>query len=98
MILLLCIAVLAFIIGAILPLSWGGFGFIGMAALLFALHAGINTAMGFEGIPISDSLLLFNDSYLSYVGFNVQITYRAFAVPLFALAVPFIFRLARART
>jgi len=98
MILLLCVALLAFIVGTILPLSWGVFGFIGAAALLFILQAGINTAMGFEGIPISESLLLFNDSYLSYVGFNVQITYRAFALPLLALALPFIFRLARART
>ncbi|WP_299367154.1 hypothetical protein [uncultured Tateyamaria sp.] len=84
--------------GAILPLRWGVWGFVGAAAVLFLAQALVNTATGFEGIPISESLLLFNDSYLSYVGFNLQITYRAFALPLLALAIPFIFRLARSHT
>lgn len=96
MILLVGMIVAAFAIGLILPARWGVWGFIGAALILFVVQAGINTATGFEGIPISDSLLLFNDSYLSYVGFNVQITYRAFALPLLALAVPFIYRVSRA--
>lgn len=96
MILILVVA-LALILGVILPTRWGVFGFVSAVALIFLIYAGINTASGFEGVPIADSLLLFNDSYLSYVGFNVQITYRAFALPLLALAVPFVFRLARAR-
>ncbi|MEO0669398.1 MAG: hypothetical protein AAFZ99_15920 [Pseudomonadota bacterium] len=95
MILLACICAAAVAMGLILPVRWGVRGYLGAAALLFAAQAGINTAMGFEGIPISDSLLLFNDSYLSYVGFNLQITYRAFALPLLALAVPFLYRLSR---
>lgn len=96
MTLLIAITILALLLGAKLPLRWGVFGYLAAAALLFLIQAVINTATGFEGIPITDSLLLFNDSYAGYVGFNLQITYRAFAPPLLALAVPFIFRLARA--
>ncbi|MEP3947460.1 hypothetical protein [Ascidiaceihabitans sp.] len=96
MILLIAITVLAVILGLVLPLRWGVFGFLGGAVLLFVTQAGVNTAMGFEGIPISESLLLFNESYLAYVGFNLQITYRAFAVPLLALSVPLIFRMSKA--
>ena len=80
-----------------LPLHSGVWGFLGAAVLLFSLQAGINFASGFAGSSIEESLLLFNGSWLSYLGFNLQITYRAFALPLLALAVPFIFRLARAR-
>lgn len=89
------VTVLALILGVVLPTRWSIFGFIGAAFVLFLIQAGINTALGFEGVPIADSLLLFNDSYLSYIGFNLQITYRAFALPLLALAAPFIIRLGR---
>lgn len=96
--LLLGISALALLAGLFLPLHWGVWGFLGTAALLFALHAGINFASGFAGSSIEESLLLFNGSWLSYLGFNLQITYRAFALPLLALATPLIFRLAKART
>ncbi|MEL6887634.1 MAG: hypothetical protein AAFO86_02890 [Pseudomonadota bacterium] len=95
MILLAGICAAALVLGMTLPVRWGVWGYLGAAALLFIAQAGINTAIGFEGIPISESLLLFNDSYLSYVGFNLQITYRAFALPLLALAVPFLYRMSR---
>ena len=85
----------ALLLGTVLPLRWGVFGFLAATAFLFLVQATINAAMGFEGIPISDSLLLFNDSYVSYLGFNLQITYRAFALPLLALAAPIIFRMGR---
>ena len=96
--LLLGISVLALLGGVLLPLHWGVRGFLAAAALLFALQAGINFASGFAGSSIEESLLLFNGSWLSYLGFNLQITYREFALPLLALVVPFIFRLTRART
>ncbi|WP_415922174.1 hypothetical protein [Tateyamaria sp. SN6-1] len=96
MIVLVGITVAALLLGLIVPTRWGVWGFLGAVAILFVAQAGINTAMGFEGVPISDSLLLFNDSYISYVGFNVQITYRAFVLPLLACAVPYVFRLSRA--
>ncbi|MEO1732608.1 MAG: hypothetical protein AAFR45_03115 [Pseudomonadota bacterium] len=92
MTLLLIISVLAAVIGATMPLRWGVFGFLGAAALLFAVQAGANTAMGFEGTSIEESLLLFNGSYASYVGFNLQITYRAFAVPLLLLGAVTVWR------
>ena len=96
MMLLLGISALALIMGLFLPLRWGVTGFLVTSALLFTLQAGINFAGGFAGSSIEESLLLFNGSWVSYLGFNLQITYRAFALPLLALAVPFIFRLARA--
>ncbi|MEM8577565.1 MAG: hypothetical protein AAGF60_06905 [Pseudomonadota bacterium] len=91
------ICVLALACGAVMPLRWGVFGFLGMAMLLFAVQTGINTATGFEGTPIAESLLLFNDDWAAYLGFNLQITYRAFAGPLLVLGGVLIFRLSRTR-
>ncbi len=82
-----------FVLGAILPKRWGVFGFLGAAVLLFAIQAGVSTANGFAGSSIEESLLLFNGSWLSFIGFNALVTYRAFAPVLLALAVPIIFRL-----
>lgn len=92
---LLGISALALLAGVFLPQHWGISGFLGTAALLFTLQTAINFASGFAGSSIEESLLLFNGSWLSYLGFNLQITYRAFALPLLALVVPFIFRLSR---
>lgn len=91
----LAIAVAALIIGLVMPTRWGGFGYLGAALLLFSAQVAANTSMGFAGSSIEESLLLFNGSWLSYIGFNFQITYRAFAPALLALALPFIFRLSR---
>ena len=93
--LIAAMAVLAFGLGALMPLRWGIVGFVGAAILVFLVQAGVNTASGFAGSSLEESLLLFNGSYASYVGFNLQITYRAFALPLLALAVPLVFRFSR---
>ena len=93
--LVIAIALTAAVLALIIPLRWGVAGFLGAAVALFAVQAAINTAMGFEGTSIEESLLLFNGSWTSYIGFNLQITYRAFALPLLALAVPFVFRATR---
>ena len=89
------ISLVAFVLGIILPTRWGVFGFIAAAIGLFVAQVGINTSTGYGGSSIEDSLALFDDSLTSYIGFNLQITYRAFAPVLFALAVPFVFRLSR---
>lgn len=89
------VALAAGVLGLLLPKRSGPWGFAGAAAALFALHVALNALMGFAGASIEESLLLFNGSYLAYLGFNLQITYRAFALPLIALALPFIFRLSR---
>lgn len=65
------------------------FGYLAAAAMLFILHFGINVASGFESSSIEESLLLFNGSYL---GFNSQITYRAFALPLLVLGAAMVLR------
>ena len=96
MIALASVTAAAFVLGLITPTRWGVWGFLGAVVALFLAQAVINTAMGFEGIPLSDTLLLFNESYLSYVGFNLQVTYRAFSPPLLAFSVPFVYRLSRA--
>ncbi len=95
MALLAGVSVLAFVLGSVMPLRWGVFGYLGAAALVFAVQVGINAATGFAGASIEESLLLFNGSWASYIGFNLQISYRAFALPLLALAVPLMFRLSR---
>ena len=93
--LLLIVTAGAVACGMALPLRWGLLGFLGAAALLFLVHFGALVARGFEGASLEESLLLFNGSYATYLGFNAQITYRAFAVPLLALAAPIIFRATR---
>lgn len=82
-------------IGVLMPLRWGTIGFVAVAAFLFALQAGLHASAGFEGTSITESLALFNGSWQAYLGFNLQITYRSFALPLAALAVPLIYRLSR---
>lgn len=96
--LLIAMTTAALILGFFLPLRRAFLGFLVAAALLFHIQAGVSAAMGFEGTPLSESLLLFNNSWVAYIGFNLQITFRAFALPLLALATPLIFRLARDRT
>ncbi|WP_299771083.1 hypothetical protein [uncultured Tateyamaria sp.] len=92
----LAITIAALILGAVLPLRWGVVGFLAATALLFLTQAAIHTAMGFEGTPLSETMLLFNNSWPAYIGYNLQITFRSFALPLLALATPLIFRLGRA--
>lgn len=92
MVLVAAMTGLSVILGAALPVRWRIFGFLGAAAFLFLVQFLVNAASGFAGSSIEDSLLLFNGSYLAYLGFNLQITYRAFAGPLLALAATFIFR------
>lgn len=89
-------ALAGFVAGTVIPLRWGVIGFAGAAALLFLVQVGLNASQGFAGSSLEESLLLFNGSWVSYLGFNLQITYRAFAPVLLALAVPLIFRLGRA--
>ena len=93
LIFIVCLA--AFVLGLISPIRWGVFGFVGWVVFLFLVQAGVNASLGFAGSSIEDSLILFNGSWLSYIGFNLQITYRAFAPVILALALPYIFRLAR---
>ncbi|WP_299600007.1 hypothetical protein [uncultured Tateyamaria sp.] len=96
MTLLLAIAIAALILGTVLPLQRVLLGFLAAAALLFLTQAAIHTAMGFEGTPLSETMLLFNNSWPAHIGYNLQITFRSFALPLLALATPLIFRLGRA--
>ena len=51
----------------------------------------------YEGTSLEESLLLFGGSYIGYIGWNIQITYRAFMFPLLALSVAFLYRLQHAR-
>ncbi|WP_299284219.1 hypothetical protein [uncultured Tateyamaria sp.] len=87
---------MALVLGCVLPLHWGVLGFLSGALVLFVVQVTINAATGFAGESIEDSLLLFNGSWVAYIGFNLQISYRAFAVPAIALAAALIFRLGRA--
>lgn len=95
MILLAAISAGALALGLLMPLRWGLWGFLGATAVLFAAQAGANAAMGFAGSSLEESLLLFNGSYVAYLGFNLQITYRAFALPELLLAAAFIARMSR---
>ena len=89
------IVALAAILGWVTPLRWGVAGFLGAAALCYGVHFGMLTAMGFEGLPLQESLLLFEGSLSAYLGFNAQVAYRAFAGPLVLLAALMIWRAGR---
>lgn len=95
MLLFILICIAALVLGTLLPLRWGVAGFLAAAAFLFLTQAAIHTAMGFEGTPLSETMLLFNNSWPAYIGYNLQITFRSFALPLLALAAPLIFRMGR---
>ncbi|MEM9966830.1 MAG: hypothetical protein AAF755_01880 [Pseudomonadota bacterium] len=87
----------AAVAGFLLPTRWGILGFVACVAALFLLQVSVQTARGYEGIAFEETLLLFNNSWASYIGYNFQITYRAFAAPMMVLALVFIFRLMRQR-
>ncbi|WP_171125910.1 MULTISPECIES: hypothetical protein [unclassified Ruegeria] len=95
MTLTLAISGLSLVLGLILPLRWGVFGFLGAVAVLFLTQFGVNTGGGFEGTTWEETLILFEGSLVSYIGFNLQITARAFALPLLVLAVVVVVRLNR---
>ncbi|MEL6451541.1 MAG: hypothetical protein AAFQ19_09785 [Pseudomonadota bacterium] len=95
MTLLLATTLAALLLGTVLPLRWHILGFLAAATLLFLTQAAIHTATGFEGTPLAETMLLFNNSWPAYIGYNLQVTYRGFALPMLALAVPLIFRLGR---
>lgn len=86
---------LAAVVGWLLPLRWGVAGFLGAVLLCYAVHFGLLTSMGFEGLPLADSLLLFEGSMTAYLGFNAQVAYRAFALPLLVLSALVIWRMGR---
>ncbi|CUH78006.1 hypothetical protein TRM7557_01680 [Tritonibacter multivorans] len=92
---LAAVTLAAAVLGSLMPLRWGTPGFVVSAICLFLAQAALNTATGFEGTSIEESLLLFGGSYVSYIGFNLQITYRAFAIPMIALSLPLVYRLTR---
>lgn len=92
---LLITTLTALILGTLLPLQRALLGFFAAVAFLFLTQAAIHTAMGFEGTPLSETMLLFNNSWPAYIGYNLQITFRSFALPLLALATPLIFRMGR---
>ena len=60
--------------------------FLLAAALLLLVSFGVRAFQGFEGLPLSESLLLFEGSWVAYFGFNLQVAYRAFALPLLVLS------------
>lgn len=87
--------VVALGVGAFLPLRWGVWGFAGAALMLFLAQAGAFVLRGFNGTSLEESLLLFGGSYVGYLGWNLQLALRGFALPVLALAISFIFRLTR---
>ncbi|MCE8005575.1 hypothetical protein [Aestuariivita sp.] len=86
---------LAAIVAWILPLRWGVLGFLGAALGLFVVHFAALSAMGFEGEPLSESLLLFGGSWVAYFGFNAQVAYRAFALSALVLGAVVVWRMGR---
>ncbi len=83
---------LAVVAGVFIPTRWGLIGYLGAAAALYLTFFAMLALRGFEGLPLEESLLLFEGSMIAYLGFNLQVAYRAFALPLLALSAIFVFR------
>ena len=83
---------LAVLAGVFIPTRWGLIGFLGAAAILYLTFFAMLALRGFEGLPLAESLLLFEGSMVAYLGFNLQVAYRAFALPLLILSAIFILR------
>jgi len=92
MILIIAISIAAAVMGFVMPLRWGVLGYLGAVVVLFVAQVLINAAGGYAGSPLDESLLLFGGSWVSYIGFNAQITYRAFTIPLLVLGATIIWR------
>ena len=95
MTLTLAISGLALVLGLILPLRWGVFGFLGAVAVLYLTQFGVTAGSGFEGASWDETLILFEGSVVSYIGFNLQITARAFALPLLLVSTIVVWRFRR---
>jgi len=87
---------LAVVAGVFIPTRWGVAGFLGSVAALFLAFFAMLALRGFEGLPLAESLLLFEGSMVAYIGFNLQVAYRAFTLPLLVVSVLFVARLMRA--
>lgn len=86
------ITAIAVLAGLFLPLRWGVFGFLGAVLALYLGFFVLLAVRGFEGLPLEESLLLFEGSTGAYLSFNLQVAYRAFALPLLVLAAIFVAR------
>lgn len=86
----------ALVLGVTLPLRSAIWGFLTATVFIFITQVVINTSRGFAGETISDSIeLYFNGDFISYLGYNAQITYRGFMGPLLVLASLVIYRFGR---
>lgn len=92
----IAIVLAACVLGIVMPIRWGVMGFVGFSLLFFILLGVVKMSDTFGFSSTEDNLILFNGSWVSYIGFNLQIAYRAFASVLLAFSIPFIFRLSRA--
>lgn len=90
------IVLAACVLGIVMPIRWGVMGFVGFSLLFFILLAAAKMSDTFGFSSTEDTLVLFNGSWVSYLGFTVKLAYRAFASVLLAFCVPLIFRLSRA--
>ncbi len=86
---------LALIVGLAIPRSWGASGYLAAVLVVFLSDFVIRSLSGFAGEDFEESLLLFGGSYAAYLGFNAQVAYRAFALPLLILSAVFVYRLSR---
>ncbi len=87
---------LAVLAGLFIPSRWGFIGYLASVAVLFFSFFAMLALRGFEGLPLAESLLLFEGSTLAYLGFNLQVAYRAFALPLLVVSAILVWRLLRA--
>ena len=96
MFLISTVTVAGFLLGSTVPLSTRLWGYLACVVSLFGVLLVTNAfVLGFVGPGIADNLLYFDGSLGAYIGYNLQISYRAFAAPLLATTLPVIYRLTR---
>lgn len=101
MIVTILIVLAGLVLGAALAgpvLRRGPWPYLCGVAGLYVVHFGILVMRGFEGLPLNESLLLFEGSTVAYLAFNAQVAWRAFAAPLLALSVALLVMMRRKST
>jgi len=79
-------------VGLVMPLRWGVLGFLGAALVLYLGMFSFLSLRGLEGLPLSESLLLFEGGIAAYLGCNLLVAYRALALPALILGPCAVFR------
>ncbi|MGR3614495.1 MAG: hypothetical protein ACU0BB_00450 [Paracoccaceae bacterium] len=86
------VSLMAGLMGILMPLTWGSWGYLCLVALCYLALVPIMASVGTAGYSLEDGILLFEGSVVKYAGFVAEMAFRQLAFPLFILSTILIFR------